>query len=83
MLNYCAFRSAVQEISFKEFSVFSSGGHFVLRSETDFGRVPYEEHLCEIILNLNKQSRNLLSSGSPGRRSSWFKPILIFASQGY
>ena len=32
-----AFGSAVTEISFKDFSVFSSGGHFVHWSETVLG----------------------------------------------
>ena len=62
-----------------DFSVFSSGGQIFCSLGRNrfgqFGRGPYEEYLCEILLNLDQKSRNLLSSGSPGRRSSWFKQI--------
>ena len=39
-----------KEISLKDISIFSSGGHVVI----NFGRRHHEEHFCEIILNLNR-----------------------------
>ena len=40
------------------FFIFSSGGHFAWRSlivSLNVGKGPYEEHLGEIILNMDKQ----------------------------
>ena len=37
------------EISFNDFSIFSSGGHVVINVD----RGHHEEHFCKIILNLN------------------------------
>ena len=39
---------------FKDFSIFSSGGHFIQQRKThscNFGRRHYGEDSCEIILN--------------------------------
>ena len=47
----------------KDFSISSSGGQIVQRSETflgNFGRGLYEEHLCEMILHLDLQIRRCL-----------------------
>ena len=43
-------------MSFKDDSIFGSGGHFVLRA-LNFGRGSYVENLCEIILKLGQQFR--------------------------
>ena len=60
--NYFDFGLAVQEILFNFFFFFSSWGHFVKTKHIDssnFGRglevCPYEDHLCEIILNFGQQ----------------------------
>ena len=37
-------------MSFKGFSIFSSGGHFVQWSFSNFGRETLNEYFCEIIL---------------------------------
>ena len=39
---------------FKIFLIYSSGSPFVHQSGTNYARGPYEEHFCEIILNLEE-----------------------------
>ena len=51
----------VVKMSFKYISIFSSGGHFSQQSIIvfcNFGRGHYEEHLYEIILNLDRWFRS-------------------------
>ena len=56
MRNYFEFGPA--QMLLKDFFISSSGGHFVWRSGIvclNVGKGPYEEHLGEIIINLDKQ----------------------------
>ena len=52
----------------KVFLIYSSGGHFVQEwiHLYNFGRGHYEEHFCEIILNLNQwfEDISIIRSGS-------------------
>ena len=52
---------AQEEVWFKylNFSIFSSGKIYLARRNSlhNFGRGPYEVHLCEIILNLDQLFR--------------------------
>ena len=44
--------NVVQEMSFKDISIFSSGGHFI--PAVNFDRGQYEEHISAHILNLDQ-----------------------------
>ena len=61
---------------FYEFSIFSSGGHFVQRSRTIlaiFGKRSSKEHSCEIILK----------SAHPPRKRYRLKGFSIFSYDGH
>ena len=75
-------------MSFKGFSIFSSGDHFVQQSRThfgNFGKGGYEKHFCEIILKSGHWTRRrclkvfsiFSSGGNFVQRSTTFLAILV------